>query len=242
VIVNGLKKGRKSLARHLKRKGGKPPMRPEGISSGKHRRKGNDVGRKSRIVLPGYPQLVTRRSGEGARIFFDDNQRRGYLRTLREQAALYEVAILAYCLMDDHVHLVVAPPDRPALRGFMEGIGGSPWEDGFSSCILDEEFMWAAIRYVERNPTRAGLALAPAAYRWSSAAARCGLRRDALLGEHPLLAAAPRDWARFLAEEYESDIAEIRSAMANNAPWGTESFLLFLDSLRPRKLGMAVGG
>ena len=61
------------------------------------------------------------------------------------------------------------------------GLSGRLWQGGFNSSVLDESHFWAAVRYVERNPVRAGMVKRAKDYRWSSAPAHCRLRDDPLL-------------------------------------------------------------
>jgi putative transposase len=65
----------------------------------------------------------------------------------------------------------------------------------FFSCVLDEEHLWAVMRYVERNPVRAGLVAAASDYRWSSASAHCRVRTDPQLVKLPIAADFIPDWA-----------------------------------------------
>ena len=101
-----------------------------------------------------------------------------------------------YSLMSNHVHLIVIPRKPKALALAMKythgryasywNVGhqscGHAWQGRFFSCPLDEAHFWAALRYAELNPVRAGLVQTPEAWPWSSAAAHCGLAPpDAIL-------------------------------------------------------------
>ena len=116
-----------------------------------------------------------------------------------------QVAIWAYCLMPNHVHLIVVPQSAESLRraigeahrrytrriNFREGWRGHLWQGRFASSVMDEDHLLTAARYVEFNPMRAGLVQAPSRYRWSSVAAHLKGRDDALVQVAPLLQMAP---------------------------------------------------
>ena len=97
--------------------------------------------------------------------------------------------------MTNHVHLLLVPGRFQALSQMLRdthtayalrfnlqnGVSGHLWQGRFFSCVLDDSYVWAAVRYVEQNPVRAGLVTQAEAYPWSSAGAHCGLRLDPLL-------------------------------------------------------------
>ena len=130
------------------------------------------MARLARIVVPDIPHHLTQRGNRREDIFFDDADRRKYLRLLKDQCELYRLEVWAYCLMTNHVHLVVVPRTPDALGQAMrrmnsqyaayvnrrQGLSGHLWQGRFFSCPLDERHFWSAVRYVERNPVRDGLA------------------------------------------------------------------------------------
>jgi len=121
-----------------------------------------------------------------------DDDRRVYLAYFKESAARCGLAVWGYCLMTNHVHLVAVPESEDSLARALgrthlmyaqhihrlHGRVGHFWQSRFCSCALDEAHAVAALVYVELNPVRAGMAEKPWAYRWSSAAAHCGLWGD----------------------------------------------------------------
>jgi putative transposase len=116
-----------------------------------------------------------------------------YLSLLRRELADSGARVLAWCLMTNHVHLVVVPEREDSLAVLMRrvhgryaqylntrrGRSGHLWQQRYYSCPLSDSHHWMAIRYVEQNPCRALMAGAPEEYRWSSAAAHLGLAKDA---------------------------------------------------------------
>ncbi|MDK1022419.1 MAG: transposase, partial [Candidatus Hydrogenedentes bacterium] len=151
----------------------------------------------ARIVVPGFPHHVTQRGNRRADIFESDAVRGAYLRFLKTYCAKRGVSVWAYCLMTNHVHLVVVPQEGASLGTALHdthtvyamyfnsrtGFSGHVWQGRFFSCPLDESHHWAAVRYIEQNPVRAGIVDRAEDYPWSSAAAHCGRRSDAVLSE-----------------------------------------------------------
>jgi len=163
--------------------------------------------RRARIIIPGWPYHVTQRGNRQEAVFLNDDQRRRYLRLLEDYSAERGLVIRAYCLMTNHIHLVVVPQNANALAetlrpvhsryaqefNYQTGMRGVLWQGRFHSCLLEGSHYWTAVRYVERNPVRAGMVSRAEDYPWSSAGLRCGLRRDSLLAEP-----GPLDWPRWL--------------------------------------------
>ena len=144
--------------------------------------------RMARVVIPGVPHHVTQRGNRGEEVFFCDDDRRRYLDLLAKYGAKHGLAVHAYCLMTNHVHLVVVPETAESLAAALKplhlrhaqelnhrlNISGILWQGRFHSTPLDERHFWAAVRYVERNPVRTGMVEHAWDYPWSSAAAHCG--------------------------------------------------------------------
>ncbi len=110
----------------------------------------------------------------------------------------------------------------------------------FFSSPLDEPYLWAALRYVERNPVRARMVRRAETYAWSSAAAHCGRRPDALLTQAPVwrdLLAAVADWSAWLAEGDEpEELAVLRRNVDKGLPCGSETFIDRLEAIADRPL------
>ena len=144
--------------------------------------------RMARAVLPGVPHHLTQRGLDRGDIFFHTSDYEVYLSQVRTHAARFGADLLGYCCMTNHVHWVAVPQEPGShARAFGEAHGryaayansklarsGHFWQNRFFSCALDPAHLWAALRYVERNPVRAHMVERADAYRWSSAAAHCG--------------------------------------------------------------------
>jgi len=108
-----------------------------------------------------------------------------YLSLLKRHALRFRLGIIAYCLMSNHIHLVVIPGNEKSMADtigkthghFAQHINrkmnskGHLWEDRYYSCPMDDAHFLLAARYVERNPVKAGIVTHPWDYQWSSAAA-----------------------------------------------------------------------
>jgi putative transposase len=127
------------------------------------------MARLRRIVLPGIPHHVTQRGNRRERVFFEEGDYALYLDLLSEAAARSHVAIWAYCLMPNHVHIIAVPSDEDGLRrtfryvhrhytGYINArmrVTGHLWQGRFSSVAMDEAHLVCALRYVALNPVRA---------------------------------------------------------------------------------------
>lgn len=152
------------------------------------------MARLARVVVPALPHHVTQRGNGRRPVFTTDADRLVYLDLLASNCRLYHLSILGFCLMSNHVHLVAVPRRADAMGlalrnahgryasylNALEGNSGHVWQGRYYSCPLDTDHLWAALRYSELNPVRAGMVAAPELYRWSSAAAHCGLPNGGL--------------------------------------------------------------
>jgi len=152
------------------------------------------------------------------RVFFSDEDYSLYLEILKERCRRYQVSIWCYCLLPNHVHLIATPSSTAGLGRALgeahrkyatcihrrEAWTGHLWQQRFFSCPLEERHLFAAIRYVLQNPTRAGLIQNPVQWKWSSARAHLGLELDPLIDLIPLARRAP-DWERILAMTSPAD-------------------------------------
>ncbi|MGB2823526.1 MAG: transposase, partial [Phycisphaerae bacterium] len=153
------------------------------------------MARLARVVAPGYPHHVMQRGNRRQKTFFSVGDYSAYLELLAEWCGKCGVEVWAYCLMPNHVHLVVVPATADGLRrgigeahrrytrriNFRKGWRGHLWQGRFASFVMDEDYLLEAVRYIEMNPVRAGLAATADAWRWSSAAAHVAGRDDVLV-------------------------------------------------------------
>jgi putative transposase len=139
--------------------------------------------RHLRLALPGIPLHVIQRGHNRAACFYVEDDYRFYLDQLRELALDYGCDVHAYCLMTNHVHLLLTPPTAASCGHLMkhlsqrhaqrinrlQGRSGSLWGGRFRSCLVGaEDYLMLCQRYIELNPVRAGMVAAPGDYPWSS--------------------------------------------------------------------------
>ena len=172
------------------------------------------MARLPRIVIPGVAHHVTQRGNRRLPVFFSDEDRRGYLALLAEAARASGTACLAWCLMDNHVHLLLVPETADGLRAtlgeahrrytravnFREGWRGHLFQGRFASYPMDDAHLMAAVRYVEMNPVAAGMVTRPEDWRWSSAASHLAGKRvaDDPLTDVAALGRHVRNWRALL--------------------------------------------
>jgi putative transposase len=212
--------------------------------------------RAARYILPGFPHHVTQRGNRRQQTFFSDGDYQLYLDLLRQGCQRYAVACWAWCLMPNHVHLVLEPPDEAALAALLKQVHqaytrrinarekwtGCLWQGRFASCAMDEAHALAAVRYVELNPVRARLCARAEDWPWSSAEAHVNGRPEPMLAEVPFLKRIA-DWRRYLAEGLDAQTeARIGYFTGTGFPLGAETWIAGLErkagrSLRPRPVG-----
>jgi len=191
--------------------------------------------RKARLTAPGLPHHVTQRGNRRCQVFFDDGDYQQYLVWMARYTQAALVRVWAYCLMPNHVHFILVPSDYDGLARMLRplhshyaqhinsahGWDGHLWGQRFYSTVLDWDHLSCAVRYVERNPARAGLVVRPEEYPWSSATSHCtGRSHPVLSPDLPLLGTVP-DWAEWLAVEQDEELlADLRIRTARGIPFG----------------------
>jgi putative transposase len=217
------------------------------------------MARRPRLELPGVPLHVIQRGNNRAACFFSDDNRRLYLRCLRDYADRHGCAIHAYVLMSNHVHLLVTPQKAGAVAALMQDVGrryvrivnmihdrsGTLWEGRYKSCLVDSEsYYFTCHRYIELNPVRAGMVDQPAAYFWSSHGHYAFGRRDKLVEAHPLyrnLGASHDERrvafrAQFGERLAEETLQKIRSSTHQGWALGSAEFLDKAERLLGRRV------
>lgn len=212
------------------------------------------MARLARVVVPGCPHHVTQRGNRRQTTFFNDGDYRRYRELAAEFFPRYGVGVWAYCLMPNHVHLLVCPGDVVGLAramgevhrrytravNFREEWRGFLWQGRFASFPLDEAHLVASARYIELNPVRAGLAETPEGWPWSSARAHLLGDGDPLLCPSKILARI-RDWRALLQTAADTG-AVLRRHERTGRPLGSAGFVKGLERklkrpLAPRKAG-----
>ena len=214
------------------------------------------MARIARVVIPNYPHHVTQRGNRRQLVFFNDGDYQAYLSMMSAALKKAEVEVWAYCLMPNHVHLVVTPKKEDGLRrffgeahrrytrriNFREGWRGHLWQERFHSFVMDENYLLAAVRYVELNPVRAGLCSRAEEWRWSSVHAHLSKEDDSLVTVKPMLSRI-NNWLEYLGEcSSDETINLIRLCSRTGRPLGMSDFMDQVErlvgcSLRKQKPG-----
>lgn len=220
--------------------------------------------RRSRLELPGVPLHVTQRGVNRGAIFVDDADREHYVQLMAEVADAGAVAIHAYALMGNHVHLLMSAGEAGAISTALRRLGqcyvqgfnrrhrrtGPLWEGRFKSCLVDSDsYVLAVYRYIELNPVRAAMVDVPQCYRWSSVHGNLASIVDTVLTPHSCFVAlgtgaadradAYREW--LMAGINVEELAAIRRHLAQERALGSERFQRMVErslgrpvALRPR--------
>ncbi len=167
--------------------------------------------RSSRIVFPDVPHHAVQRGNRRLSVFFEEDDYRYYLHLISNGCKRAGTDILGYCLMPNHVHLILVPKDHDGLRRAISephriysrrinernGWIGHLWQQRFASYPMSDPYFIAALRYIELNPVRAGLCTDPFSYPWSSAKAHREKRSSKYVNVEPV-ADLLDDWEGFL--------------------------------------------
>ena len=215
------------------------------------------MARIGRFVVPDLPHHVTQRGNRRERVFFSDDDYALYRDLLREACGREGVAVWSYCLMPNHVNLILAPRTPEGLgralgkahRRYSSFVNararatGHLFQGRFSSVVMDEDHLMAAARYVALNPVRARLVARAEDWPWSSARAHLAGRDDGLVEVAPLIVRCGGRFADLIATEPPaSAIAALRAAETIGRPLGSPAFLDRVAALsgrdpRPAKRG-----
>jgi len=201
-------------------------------------------------VVPECPHHVTQRGSNRTDIFLDRQDREFFLECLRKWSGQTKTRVLAYCLMTNHFHLLLAPGTEQGLGRCLHGITfryaqyfnwrhrrcGRLWQNRYFSCPVEAgSHLWAVARYIERNPVRAGIVRRVEDWRWSSAEAHTRGTADPALSEPGWLARDELpEYRRYLTETGMEE--EIRKATSTGRPLGTADFLARLERRLRRTL------
>lgn len=169
--------------------------------------------RAARIVIPGFPHHVIQRGNRSQTVFFSDQDKFDYLSLVKKYGTAHGLTFWAYCLMNNHIHFIVVPETKESLA---KGLGeahyrytlminkrenwkGHFWQGRFKSFPMDEAYLYAAVKYVERNPVRAGIVERAEEYPWSSARAHALNYSDRICTRF-FLQDQIRNWSAYLTE------------------------------------------
>jgi putative transposase len=166
------------------------------------------MARHPRLIFPGVALHVIQCGNNRSACFREDGDYLTYLAHLRHLSGKYQCEVHAYCLMTNHVHLLVTPANAEDCALLMRDLGrsyvpyfnrrhartGTLWEGRFRSCLAESaRYVLACYRYIELNPVRAAMSSDPAAYPWSSHRVNTGLAVDPSVKPHSEFVALGND-------------------------------------------------
>lgn len=215
------------------------------------------MARLPRLVFPGVPHHVTQRGNRREKTFFEEGDYALYLDLLADAARRAHSEIWSYCLMPNHVHIILVPGDEDGLRrtfgdlhrrytGYINArrrTTGHLWQGRFGSVAMDEGHLVAALRYVALNPVRARLVKRAVDWKWSSARTLCDGVDDGVIAARPVLDRVG-DFTAFLSEAFDEAFTytALRKAESIGRPIGSAEWIAALEEQTGRTLAPAKRG
>jgi putative transposase len=209
------------------------------------------MARLSRAVATDYPHHITQRGNYKQTTFNDDEDFTAYLEWLDKYSKKYSLSIWAYCLMNNHIHILGVPAKDNSLAMTFKnlhmrysqyfnkkiGIKGHLWQGRFYSACLDENHVYAAVSYIENNPVRARIVKNAVEYNWSSAKSHVLKSKDPLLSEDFYLTTEISDWEEYLKQPQKNNLLnQIKINTQSGRPCGSDDFIQIIENKLKRKL------
>lgn len=209
--------------------------------------------RTARVIAEGYPHHITQRGNYKQRIFEKEKDFRTYLTYFEEYSKTFGTKVIAFCLMNNHVHYIAVPEKKDSLANTFKGIHmkysqyfnkkkgvpGHLWQSRYYSSVIDEDYLEEAIKYVERNPVRAKMVKKAWQWRWSSAKQHSGEGTGELTveGIKECTGVGEERWRKVLSEKEDEEIMKaIRKNSLTGRPTGKRSFIEKLENKLNRRL------
>jgi putative transposase len=210
-------------------------------------------------MVPGVPVHAIQRGNNRAPCFVADEDRAFFLHHLGRLARDECCAVHAYCLMTNHVHLLLTPEREECCARLFKRLGllhtqytnrryqrsGTLWEGRFRSCLVQSDFyLLACYRYIELNPVRAGMVAQPGEYAWSSYRSNAEGALDTRITPHAEYLRLGRDQYRsFFGSHIDPDLErEIRSTTNGGYALGDEVFKRRMADLLGRRVTKGAPG
>lgn len=215
------------------------------------------MARLARVVVPNVPHHVTQRGNRREPIFFERGDQEIYRDLFAKHCARTGVAVWAYCLMPNHVHLILTPTDRDGMARaigdahrryttFVNARGrwqGHLFQSRFASVAMDHAHLISAVRYVSLNPVRAHLVARAEDWPWSSVRAHLAGTDDELVTVAPVLQRVG-EFSRLIGTDADDEAAfqAIRKAEGTGRPLGNDDFIAGLERILGRPLARRAPG
>lgn len=194
--------------------------------------------RISRGLADGFIYHVLNRGNGRQQVFNEDKDYEAFIELMAEAKTMYEVKILAYCLMPNHFHLLLMPEKAEDMSRWMQwvmtshvrkyhrrrGTSGHVWQGRYKSFIVHkDDHLLAVARYVEGNPVRAGLVKSEKDWMWSSHAERCQAAGNPLISDLPI--ALPGNWTEYVDAPIGYELEKLRKSVLRQSPFGAEQWV-----------------
>lgn len=215
--------------------------------------------RQARVVFANIPHHITQRGNRQTDVFFCDADKDYYLELLQEYSLKHQVEVLAYCLMTNHIHLILKPSTEDGLQKVLKPLhmrysqyinkqqntSGILWQGRFFSSPLDEKYTYYSFAYVENNPVKAKMVENAKDYEYSSARFHMGLEDSNLLTSYDI-GVKPNEYENYLESMCYQNNDILKTNTRKGLPCGSVTFvdnlskkigrdLSFKDVGRPKK-------
>jgi REP-associated tyrosine transposase len=206
--------------------------------------------RMARVVIPGVPHHIVQRGARKLDVFFGTEDYKMYLRLLSTFARKADTQIWAYCLMPNHVHLILVPSEKDGLRKTLgeahriysreinkrEEWQGHLWQERFYSYPMSDDHLLNAVKYIECNPVAAKLVKHASEWPWSSASAHLNRRSDGIVNV-TRFAKEMKSWGAILDEPVDEVLArDMDRHISTGRPQGSDGFIKALEDQVGRRL------
>lgn len=221
--------------------------------------------RKPRMYLPHIPCHVVQRGHNRSVCFHAPDDYRYYLHCLNDARQRYDVKLHVYCLMTNHVHLLMTPATVTGISHVMQSVGrryvqyinktyrrsGTLWEDRHKGSLIQaEDYLLICYRYIEMNPVRSRMVAHPADYPWSSYRCHAYGEANPLITPHELYERLDRNEpvrrecyrSLFMTDLEKDELHAVRRAVEFSMPLGNDRFRDEIEQALGRKIGYAKRG
>ena len=209
------------------------------------------MARLPRLSLEGFTQHVIQRGNNRAPCFFCSDDYEQYLDYLSDAMEKYDIKLHVYCLISNHVHLLMTPSVSNGISRALQDIGrryvryinfkynrtGTLWDGRYHSCLVENDFhILDCYRYIESIPVRKDIQEKPELYKWSSYGCNALNKSDCFITSHSKYLELANNY-RDRSSEYKklfniplstAKINEIQDAVKSNRVYGSDNFIYWV--------------
>jgi len=199
--------------------------------------------RVGRVIIPKIAHHIVQRGNNRQNVLENENDFTSYCYWINKYSLKYNVSILAYCLMSNHVHFVIIPEDKAGLSKFFQTVhmryaqyinekrqtSGHIWQGRFFSCVLDDAHLFQAIRYVEQNPVRANMVKYPWEYEWSSARCHVNIPGSKHIRIEEIEIIDKDHWRDYILNREKSSDEELRKTTNKGKAFACDDFIKYWE-------------